>query len=402
MATNLFQLTEGKDQSYNYNSVRTEIIQRFKKIREEIDKKEIQLLAQIDAEFSKHPLRKAYDLIWHQTNLSLALESLCEIVERMSNTTNSLDKTQNLWESSPHGSNRNNLSGPTSFSICPETNKIYVADKGNRRISCFDENGTIIRVRDLTKTLSSWTPDPELIICNSFYKLIWIYATDRPQLFHFVAINTCDLSEKYNIKGVPQVKALTINPDTHRLKYFSYNTEDHSITYGDVDPIIENVPLPNPKTIWLESPHLEESKMDVQLSVLDKFIFVLYRDTKYRILKFDFTGRVCENYLPCEDFGIVECFFLISQNYFLLAKIGTTPINQVTKQSIFSPEKKGQDCLQVCMVSSEGEVRGQLSYPIAPHCGDMECSPIRCSQVILYNNNVIALLRACTTNLIAF
>ena len=400
MATNIADPhNQAKEVSPSSINARAEIKQGFEKIREEIDNKEKELLAEIDSYFNNKPSCNQFNLVWHQTNLSLAIESICEVVER---ATNSLDKTQKLWESAPHGSQRNNLCSPTSFSICSETKKIYVADTGNSRISCFDENGRNIRVRDLTKNISSWTPTPELVICNPFYKLIWIYATQRPQLFRFVAINTCDFSEKYNINGVPEVRVLAINPDTYQLEYFCYNVDDHCIVYGNVDPIIKDIPLPKANTIYLESHLLNESRMEIQMSVVDRFIFVLYRDTDYRILKFDFAGKLCQRFLHIQEFGIIECFFLISQDYFLLAKIGTTPINQVTKQSIFSPEKKAQDSLQMCIVSSDGQVRGQLSYPITPYSGDIGYSPIKCSQVIQYNDKIIVLLRTCTANLIAF
>ena len=254
MATNVPQLQGNEPNIHLRLNAAEEIKQKFKIIREEVDRKEMQLLSQIDAEYNNQPIHdRQFDLVWRQTALELALASICEIIEITSDCRNRLNKTDKLWESGPHGTHRNNLSCPISLSICSETNKIYVADKDNCRISCFNEDGKNIRVRDLTKNISRWTPVPELIICNPFYKLIWIYATDRPQMFSFIAINTSDLSEKYNVKGVPQVRALGINPNTHNPQYFCYNIEDHCIEYGDIDPIIKDASLPKSKTIYLES-----------------------------------------------------------------------------------------------------------------------------------------------------
>ncbi|KAI6645714.1 hypothetical protein LOD99_12977 [Oopsacas minuta] len=382
-----------------YDTAREEVRQKFKNLREEIDKKERNLLTrinEIEHEDSSNTLpagkTQKINIVWHLNSFLLALESISLLVR--SSAKDSLIKTKKLWETSGQGSNRGELCNPKSFALSEESGKIYIADTGNKRISCFDSLGRIIRVRDLTN-ITPFTSIPELIILNPIYDLLWIYATDGQHLFHFLAINTDDFNERHNVKTVSGVKALSIGPTHHNPVYYCYTTSDHSITYGEIDK-------DDNKAISLESYHLDGCQKDVQLEVFDEFIYVLYRDSsEYRILKFDFKGKLCQCYFPCQEFGKIECFSLISPTCFVLGRIGDAPINKPPKSNVLSPERK-ENCLQVCMVSADGQIRGQLSHPVRLGSEELESYHMKCSQLIVHENKLIILLRGCSNNLIAF
>ena len=376
-----------------------ELLSNFEEMRAELDKKQQEMMNMLNSPNQSNS-NLAREIVWHRTNFTQAVENVCELELACEN--GFLTKSH-LWEKCDNGSGRNELRGATSLSYDPVELKLYVADRENQRISIFGKDGQTIRVRPLND-LHSKTPIPELLILDSCNQIIWLYASDscvNPVNFHFIAFDAADLSEKFHVKGIPRVITLSLSPENH-LHYFSYDVTDHHIEHGYVD-INKNVAPCT--TLYLESGYLENCRKVLGLQTLDNYVFIIYRDIDFRILKFDMKfGKFCECYLSKDIFEPLECFYLLSQKCFLLARIGSAPLKQESQQNLFTPVRKGLPYLQLCIVSPEGNIKNQLAIPITPVSEDFEVTPVRykCSQVLVSDGRIFVLLRGCTQNLMAF
>lgn len=407
MATNYFtqqtsnQQAPSLPQDPTFGNAKSEVSRVIQKLVGKLNNKDAKLREEIDVLGRTNKQTQGgdnLDLVWHLDKIDHLIDHICEL--RFSDQSNQggpkLDKTQVEWKRGSHGSEKTDLFKPNSFALSHKTGKVYVADTENRRISCFDKEGCHIRMKDLSQHP---TPFPERIAFNQRNDLIWIYATDKADNANFIAIKASDFKVGHTIQGPKKVRSFTIDQQTGKPTFYCYNTENNCITHAGIDP--DAKPVFCLEEICLESKHLLETEQNVEIERLEDSIFILLQGCKkYRIIQFGLDGVELGCYLPCEDYSTLQSFSLIPPNIFLLGVVADIPLVHNIQTSILSPreEKLG---LKVCLVSFQGDIRGQLSFEVKSaknfHTNDMSCS-----QIILHEGKLFCLLKCCEENLIVF
>ena len=341
------------------------------------------------------------DLVWNLDRIEQIIDNICEI--RFSDSKENKFGKKVQWQCGSHGSDIINLSRPKSFALSHKTGKLYVADTDNRRISCFNNNGGYIRMKNLRECT---TPFPERIVFDQETELIWVCATDGADKTKFIAIQASDFKEVIKPNADPimapakkTVRSFTIDRQTRKPTFYCYDSEFNCITYAGIDPNAN--PPYVADDIYLESEHLHRTEQDIEIERLDNEIFVLYQDCpKCRIIKFNMHGEQLNSYLPCDKVTRIDCFTIISSNTFLLGVVADIPLVQATQTSVMSQMEK-KIGVQVCLVTFQEELKGQLSWTVEP-ANKFKTNDMCCSQLILHEGKLFCLLKGCENNFIAF
>ena len=383
-------------QDNTYGNAKNEVGDVIQKLVNRLIEKSSSLQGMID-ELSKTnqriPGEDNLDLIWNLDRIEHLIDNICDI-RFVSSREAKLDKIVS-WERGSDGSKKINLSQPNSFALSHVTGKMYIADTNNKRISCFSDNGFNMRVKYFTE---SPTPNPERITFDQQNNLIWVYATGVCNA-SFIAISPDDFREKPAIEAPNKVRSFAIDRQTGKPTFYCYDSGSNCISYAGIDPAAV-VPYTLDE-IHLESEYLEETERDVEIERLDDKIFVLYQDCrKCRIISFNLQGGQLSCYLPCNSYTRIECFSIISSNTFLLGVVGDVPLIHPPQTSILSPTKK-EFSVKACLVSFEGQIRDQLSWPVKPAI-NFNTNEMRCSQMILHGGKLFCLLKCCDNNLLVF
>ena len=282
----LFELHELRDSiekrmKLNKNSILRD--ETAKKISAEIEKAE--------REEVRFP-----DLILNWKNFELMCESMCSVEESYQSYT---AKGAPLWCGVSQGSEVGELSQPCGVAINPNTNNIYVVDRGNLRVQIFNKDGihlSSIKNRDFKKF---WG-----IHLDQTYMYISCYSERK-----VMRINLND--EKYIQSPRAEKSLLGITVDAKGIVY----------TCDNVNTVwVYDTRLRLQERIFLSSQYItsETNTRDVKLTEVG--LAVLFTQSKARLQLFDLKGSLIQAIVGRSQLDLANVFCVDSEGNYLVGE----------------------------------------------------------------------------------
>ena len=297
-------------------------------LQETIDK----IQSQIDNILTDQVEVPEIELKWNSNQAQEFIDNFCEILQ-LKHPYNY--RRTSVWSSGKEGVGQDELKSPFGLTIDPETDLIYVADCTNNRIQVFSDEGVYINTINLT------APHPRSLVIHGPYCYI-----------------TCDLwilkLQKSNgaVVSSQKVKNEIRGLNLYKEELFVCELEDYYVYVFSLD-------LVTVKKIRLKSEFLIEDKHGLyhayqfDIKIVDNIIYILFANSSFPLQSFTMTGALVKSII-CEEHIQESYFFCIDKNQNFLLTDRTS--HQI---KIFSPEG-----LFLGNVGQKGVLRGQLKKPM--------------------------------------